>query len=473
MMNDDGGDSRPDTRARAYTIRRGLLLWLLPPLCIILAIGVALDYHNGMAPLRRAYDHTLANAVSELASSGLASRIGREGAAISPHAAQILDALDIGLTDYRTYFRLRRLSDGRQAGQADLPEAPAAQVGASGVAFSDSSYRGQKIRVASRRIATNDGPIIITVAETTQKHDAASWRIVGSLLLTDMLQLGGTVLLVWLGVRQGLRPLSRLRADLAERSPGALAPLDTTRTPQEVRPIVAELNRLFGTVRASATAQQRFLADAAHQIRTPLAGLRARVELMLRKTAADEQHRDLEVLLSSIDRLSHTAHQLLALARADPSARASIDFVPVDLLSLTADVVEHQFDHALARRIDLGLDAAPISVPGSPWMLRELLLNLVDNALRYTPEGGRVTVRCGAQDEGVFLAVEDDGPGIPVTERTHVCERFYRMPGSPGSGCGLGLSIVAEVARLHVADLQITEGPGGRGTSMKVLFGGG
>ncbi|WP_137864222.1 MULTISPECIES: sensor histidine kinase [unclassified Sphingomonas] len=460
-------DSDPGPNAKAsppYTIRRRLLLWLLPPLCIVLAIGVALDYHNGMAPLRRAYDHTLANATNDIAAA-----IEGKGDLADARARRILASLDVGLADYRSYYRLRSVANGEMAGQADLPEASITAP----VSFADTFYRGQKLRIASRRIDTGAGPVIVTVAETTQKHDAASWRIVGSLLLTDVLQLGATILFVWLGVRQGLRPLSRLREDISQRSPSTLEPLDPATVPEEVQPIVAELNRLFATVRESALSQQRFLADAAHQIRTPLAGLRARVELMHRKTAVDAQHRDLEVLLSSIDRLSHTAHQLLALARADPSARASIDFVPVDLLSLTADVVEHQFDHALARRIDLGLDAVPISVTGSPWMLRELLLNLVDNALRYTPEGGQVTVRCGAQGEGVFLAVEDDGPGIPVAERAHVCNRFYRMPGSPGSGCGLGLSIVAEVARLHMADLQIGDGLSGRGTRVKVLFGGG
>jgi two-component system, OmpR family, sensor histidine kinase TctE len=279
-----------------------------------------------------------------------------------------------------------------------------------------------------------------------------------------------TVALIWFGVNLGLRPLLRMRDDIAARSPQDLAPLDVSSVPGEVQLVVVAINRLFATVREAAQSQQRFLADAAHQIRTPLAGLKSRLEVLLDQPSAEISREDLQTLVQSVDRLAHTAHQLLALARAEPAAHVSLAFERVDLGQLSEQAAERAFDRAIAQGLELEVQVEQVVVNGVPWLLRELLDNLIDNAIRYTQPGGKVVVRCHRQDGGVQLQVEDNGPGIPSAQRMRVRERFYRVPGSPGTGTGLGLAIVDEVARLHRAQLVIDAGEGGAGTCVTLMF---
>jgi len=336
--------------------------------------------------------------------------------------------------------------------------------------FGDRVFRGRPIRIARYTTRVGNAQVSVVIAETLRKRISATRRILTTVVLTDILQLAGTLLLVWLAVRYGVRPLRALGEQIAQRSGRDLAPLDPGPVPAEVRPLVSALNSLFDTVRAAARAQQQFLADAAHQLRTPLTGLIAQLDLLARDSSSEPLRGRLSALHEGTRRLAHTANQLLALARSERSATTPDDFQPVALPLLVGDVVAHQLDRSLAAQIDLGADSAPASVHGSEWLLRELLANLVDNALSYTPAGGRVTVRCGSGPGGAFLEVEDDGPGIPAAERQRVRERFYRLRGTRGDGCGLGLAIVEEIARAHEADFVIGEGAGGRGTRARVEF---
>jgi len=267
-----------------------------------------------------------------------------------------------------------------------------------------------------------------------------------------------------------------LRDQIARRSARDLAALDESQVPGEVRPLTQALNRLFATVAEAANAQHRFLANAAHQLRTPLAGLQAQLELLsndLREQGASDPALRERVarLHAGMQRLGHTANQLLALARAEPAANPGGDFRTLDLADLAKDGVAAHFDRALAAHIDLGLEAEPAPTQASDWLLRELLANLIDNALTYTPAGGSVTVRCATVSElrQVFLEVEDDGPGIPESERVRVFERFYRVAGER-EGNGLGLAIVEEIARAHGAAVTLTSAAGGRGTRVRVMF---
>jgi two-component system sensor histidine kinase TctE len=294
--------------------------------------------------------------------------------------------------------------------------------------------------------------------------------------------------------------------DLAEavedRSPRDLSPIDEAASPTEVRPLVHSLNRLFALVNAQAEGQRRFVADAAHQLRTPLAGLQAQVEAWAmmakasapprvphqeseRKMALTQEGRaqgaivlgadQIEKLRNATRRTSQLAHQLLALSRAD--AR-SLDAQPpqrVDLKDLCEALLESFLDAATGKGLDLGLDVQPVHVTGHGWLLRELVSNLVDNAIKYTPAGGIVTLRCGmrqgrAGPPRVFIEVEDDGPGVPEAERARVTQRFYRVPGTVGEGTGLGLAIADEIARVHRASLRLGAGPQGRGLLVTVTF---
>jgi len=273
-----------------------------------------------------------------------------------------------------------------------------------------------------------------------------------------------------LGISVALRPLQRLRDQIADRPSHNLTPLPTDNVPGEVLPLVESLNALLATVRDSALSQQHFLANAAHQLRTPLTGVKAQLEVLARDTAGTPLHERIALLHGGIDRLAHTANQLLALARAEPSAHGSSRFLPVDLPKLITQVVSASLDRALAHDIDLGADCQPARVAGVFWVLHELLLNLVDNAIRHTPAGGHITLRCGVEGGRPFLEVDDTGSGIAPAEREKVKERFYRGANSDGDSCGLGLAIVEESARAHGASFSILDGRCGRGARMRIDF---
>jgi two-component system sensor histidine kinase TctE len=223
-------------------------------------------------------------------------------------------------------------------------------------------------------------------------------------------------------------------------------------------------------VNAQAESQRRFVADAAHQLRTPLAGLQAQVEAWAqaanaagRGGAVELQREQVNKLRGATRRTSQLANQLLALSRADARTMQTQPMQRVDLKALCEDLLQAHLDAASAKRLDLGMDAEPVQVMGHEWLLRELLANLVDNAVRYTPDGGTVTIRCGRRGGGAFLEVEDDGPGVPPHERGRVLERFYRVQGTGGEGNGLGLAIAQEIARVHHSQLELHPPAGGRG----------
>jgi len=453
--------------ARSGTIRRRLLLILLGPLTLLLSLGIVLDYSAGMAPLQAAFDQALVNETLAIAAQ---LRPDAAGAIQFDLPQQAIDVLRSDKDD-TVYYLVQDASGATLGGDAGLPVA--GHAGAN-PAFRDAQFAGHSVRAASYRVNTTAGTATITVAETTRKRLHARRRMLTTIILSDLVQLAGILATVWLGVRIGLRPLLSLRTQIDSRSARDLAPLDETQVPGEVQPLTRALNRLFATVRATAQGQLQFLANAAHQLRTPMAGLQTQIELLIQDPAAAQLRGPLTGMLNGTRRLGHTANQLLALARAEPTAAAAVDFRELDLRGIAEEVVARQFETALQRHIDLGVEAAHARVNGSGWLLRELLDNLVDNALAYTPAEGRVTVRCGVDDGAAghaFLEVEDDGPGIAPELRARVVERFYRPPGTPGEGCGLGLAIVDEIARAHHAALRIDDGAHHTGTRVRITFG--
>ena len=446
----------------APSVRRRLLRFLLLPLALLLGIGIFIDYQTGTSSIRLAYDQVLREASLAIAAH-VRNAHGEIVADLPPQSVAMLrsDSRDT------IYYVVRGPLGGLISGDSDLPVSGLDQ---SMPAYRDVVYRGQPIRIVGYATIVDGAAVTIAVAETLHKRESASKHILTSIVLSDVLQLIGTLLLVWLGVRYGVRPLRALSAQIAKRSARELSPLDQVAVPAEVRPLVQALNGLFETVRVAALSQQQFLANAAHQLRTPLTGIIAQLDLLARDPDAGAVRDRLVALHEGTRRLAHTANQLLALARAEPSANLVDDFHQVDLGLLVAETVARHLDRSLLTHIDLGAEAESVRVHGSAWLLRELLANLVDNALHYTPVGGCVTVRCGRCESGAFLEVEDDGPGIPEADRAHILERFYRVPGSPGSGCGLGLAIVDEIARVHDAHLTIDAAPAAHGTLARVRF---
>ncbi len=344
--------------------------------------------------------------------------------------------------------------------------------------FSSQEYNGVVYRIVSQRIIGSPGELTVRLADGASVRTQWLRRLWFRVVLPNLLLAVGAAFAVNWAVRRALRPLLAIKDAVEGRSPRDLTPLDATGSPDEVRPLVQSLNRLFALVNAQAESQRRFVADAAHQLRTPLAGLQAQVEAWALTDADTVTLRadQIRKLRDATRRTSQLATQLLALSRADARSSQPEPAQAVDLKVLCEQVLEEFLDAAAAKHLDLGLEAAAVQASGYAWLLRELLANLLDNAIRYTPAGGHVTLRCGlrnAQGTGAqqaFVEVEDNGPGVPAQERPRMLERFYRLPGSPGEGNGLGLAIADEIARVHHSQLHIGTGASGHGLCCTLLL---
>jgi two-component system, OmpR family, sensor histidine kinase TctE len=354
------------------------------------------------------------------------------------------------------------------AGDAQIPIVPMNSASAQLFAMAQIDHRS--LRTLTTRFDTRAGVILITAADARPPLEPAARFGFMSTLLWDFVQLDVTLVLVWVGIQLGLRPVKRLRDEIADRSPLDLRPIVESSVPREIAPVVVTLNRLFTMLRTAVQSQQQFIANTAHQLRTPITGMQAQLDLLVAEPAAQPIKGRLLTLQEGIRQLAHSANQLLTLARADPAANIAAKNQPVDLKAIIGEVVAKFFDRALQANIDLGVEAAPIIIRADPSLLDDLLSNLIDNALKYTPAGGSVTASAGLQNGKPFLAVEDTGPGIPESERQRVRQRFYRLPNSPGHGSGLGLAIVDEIARLYDSTLSIGPGADGRGTKVLLLF---
>ena len=346
--------------------------------------------------------------------------------------------------------------------------------------FHSEQNSGLTWRIVRQRQQTVVGEVIVALADGSNPQQQWLRSILIKVLLPHLVIVAAAAFAVRWAVDRALRPLLELTEVVARRSPQDLSPIDNTATPQEVRPLVAALNRLFGLVEAQGESQRRFIADAAHQLRTPLAGLQAQVEAWAQAARRIVPSggagtmllpvEQIEKLRGATRRTSQLASQLLALSRADARSMAAQPMQAVEIKALCESILEAQLDAASHKQIDLGLDAEPTTVPGHEWLLRELLTNLVDNAIKYTPKGGSVTIRCGPLGRGAFLEVEDDGPGVPEHEWPRLFERFYRVPGTQGEGNGLGLAIAEEIARVHRSQLRLAAGEGGRGLKISLVL---
>jgi len=335
--------------------------------------------------------------------------------------------------------------------------------------FVDGQYRDNRTRNAIYLKTTPRGDVTIIVAETVKKREASSRRILTAMIVPNLAVILATLLTIYFGVRRGLAPLEILEAEIASRSPRDLHEIDDSTTPLEIRPLLARLNVLFVLLREAAASQQRFLADAAHQLRTPLTGLQTQIDLAAREGRFDSDPERLLRVNEATGRIGHLIGQLITFVRTEPTASLDQSFEPVALHELVEQAASMFLDQALSKKIDLGFDPGRATVSGIPWMLREALANLIDNALRYTPPGGIVTVSSHQREAQCELVVEDNGKGIPNDERDHVFERFYRIRGSSGDGCGLGLAIVKEIVILHSAEIRIEE-PATGGTRFVLIF---
>src|SRR5262245_2353833 len=315
--------------------------------------------------------------------------------------------------------------------------------------------------------------LVIQVSQPLAVREARAARLALHTLAPFGVLMPVLALLVWWIVGRALEPLRTVTGRVASRRPGTFEPLSQTGLPEEIQPLVSALNELLARLEAALEHERAFIADAAHELRSPLTALD--LQLQTFESAADEQGRAraLAPLRAGVERATRLVGQMLSLAREQQGPRPAPGAVP--LAPLAVAIVEEMLALADRRRIDLGLGAAePVAVQGDPEALRTLLRNLVDNALRYTPEGGRVdvSVRRDAAAEGraAMLEVVDTGPGIPERDRARVFDRFYRVPGTASTGSGIGLALVRAIAQRHQGRVELATGPGGVGLAVRVVL---
>ncbi len=447
------------------SLRVGLLSRLGPVLVLLLTLDALACYFTALYFANLVYDRWLTDSARSLAQA-VSSENGRIEFDPPRVALQIFQFDEVD----RTYFKIASQRRGFIAGERSLPgDLPPLN----GIALKEANVGGQRVRVVSTRIAPaqTDDTVTVTIAETLIKRTTLARDILLAMVAPQFALVGIATLLAWLGISHGLKPLTDLASQIEARDQNNLAPVPQSGLPREARVLAGRINELLARLGSAIQAQKRFVADAAHQLRTPLAAVMLHTERAQRAPNAEAEREALEALHRSVERAARVSQQLLALARTDPQASNNVELKPLDLVALARRVGEEWVPRALKRDIDFGLVApdSPVMVKGDGWLLSELLSNLIDNALRYCAAAGRVSVIV-EQGARPSLAVQDDGPGIPEDERARIFERFYRLPDSPGDGCGLGLAIVDEIAQLHGARIVVGPGSDGRGSRFTVVF---
>ena len=432
-----------------------ILDWMLAPLLFVWPISIAVTHFFANNVASFPYDQALREHVSAI-SRQIRFVDGRPQIAAAGSIRILLRSDEID----NVYFHVLGPGGKLLLGDKELP-APGVELAKAGdepgeLYFRDTEYSGQDLRVAYMYMGEpgmhRDRWLLVEVAETLEKRAQLSNKIIASVILPQFVIIPLAVILVWFGLSQGLRPLTRLRQRIEARREADLSPIALRRVPEELRPLTEAFNSMLARMQQNVEAQRRFVADAAHQMRTPLTGLKTQAQVAMRETDPEQLRHALCQMSISVDRASHLVNQLLALARAEASEHSQQTLVPLDLDQLLREIVGAWVIQSLDRKIDLGYEpAGGVVILGNAFLLREMINNLIDNALRYTPSGGQITCRVVVQGEFSLLEIEDNGIGISDTEALLVFERFYRVDGTGAEGSGLGLAIVREIAELHQA----------------------
>ncbi|RSD24665.1 sensor histidine kinase [Pandoraea apista] len=461
-------------------LRRQLALWLLFPLLGLLALDTWLTYQRAMSAANSAFDRSLEFSIKSI----------REGTQLIDGEVQVnlpYLALEMFESDRggKIYYVIREDGGRAVTGYHDLPMPPGRLAPEPyHTAFYDAVYRGEALRMGALQLPVHDVPnaqtraVWIVVGETTESRHELARQILTGALQQEVLLVVLALAIVWLGVTRGLRPLNRLSAKVAARSEDDTTPLDNVDLPTEVKPLVESINQYVGRVGRMQASRQRFFADAAHQLKTPLAIIQAESELTLRESLSEPARTRVERLNHAVKQAAKSVRQLLSLSRLEAEGGPPVAMVPLRLDEVARSVALDWSPVARSRHIDLGFEHdGPVPVLAQRELLSELCGNLIDNAIRYAArvgDGTVITVRTRREADAAVLQVVDNGPGIPVHEREAVFERFYRREhhgATPQSadGSGLGLAIVKEIARMHRAEVALGDAPGG-GLDVTVRF---
>lgn len=456
---------------KPVSLRGQLLRHILVPLLAVLLIGSLIIFAIARHISNEIHDQWLLDSAMTLAQQ-LKMRDGRIALNLPASAMEMFhfDRVD------RIFHEVKTNSQGIVSSTAHFPELPGAPPEPGEHFYYDTEIAGQNVRVIAFASATKTAPPIVVevqVAETLQKRQAMTEMII---LFLAPIQIAIQILagvFIWSAVTQNLSKVDDIAARLTGYDQDNLYPIsDAKSVPLEIQPLVTALNGLIQKLGDAQSNQRRFIANAAHQMRTPLAALQVQTQRALREHDPLKHSEALKAALAAVTRLRHVVQQILTLARSEPNTQTMLAMQALDLAELAREEVERWTDQAIERGIDLGYEGPEhaVMIDGEASLLRELVGNLLDNAIRYCFAGGTVTLKL--REAPTTLIVEDDGPGIPEEEQQRVFERFYRLANSTmAEGCGLGLSIAREIAARHGAQLTLNSMPGGRGTRAEILFG--
>lgn len=454
--------------------------WMMVPLLIVWPLGVGVTYIISVTLADSAFDQALAVKLRTF-TTNLAWFAERGEVSLGIQPAALFPDGDA------SFYRIQDTRAQVLSGDEQLPFLTPKNRTLKDPTIITAAYEDIRVRAAATwHLPPGAGaPLLVVLAESTDRRTALANEIMRDMMVPQGIIVVSLVLLMWFGMRRGTAPLEQLRERVAARQPNDLSRLDAPDAPIEVEPLIRAFNDLLSRVERAGFAQRRFIANAAHQLRTPLAGVKTQTELALRDTEPASQQAALRNIAAGTARTAHLVNQLLALARAEADAAVELNLVAVDLRVVAREAAEAALPRARAKDIDLGVELpeTEVIVTGEPTLLHELAANLAENAIAYTPNGGHVTLRVAQRVPGnaddiaavtparsAMLEVEDNGIGIPEAERELVFERFHRVMGTGVQGSGLGLAIVREVAERHRATVQIATPVAGTGTLMRVTF---
>ncbi len=458
-------------RSRAFlSLRARLLLWLLVPLGVAAVMGIFMGYDDARQTAARVQDQLLLGSARIIAQQ-IRYDEGVLEVAIPPAALELFQSPDRDMV----YYRIASAKGLLLSGYAEVPAPPAPVRPEESSAFT-AVVRDQPVRVMVYAqpvfAAPQESPVVIEVAQTFRGRDRMVRQIMGVVVWQELGMMLLVAVLVWIALRPGLAGLVHLGQLVGERSPGSLEPLDPGPVPRELQPLVAALNGYIQRLDAQMAARGRFIANASHQLRTPFTVLQTQVNFALKTADPAVKDEALAALAREVRGGIRLVNQLLSLSVAEAGGHVPVSRTPVDLAAVAQQVLEEQAALAQAKDIDLGiaLHAGDARLAASPSMVHELVANLVDNALRYTQPKGVVTVSLDRDSEALVLKVEDNGPGIPLQDRTRVFERFIRLDPTSSNGCGLGLAIVQEIVQNLGGRIELGDPPEGSGLMVTVRF---
>ena len=452
------------SKKKLGSLRGQFLRWLLIPLILLVGLNAFSVYNNALDAADLAYDRSLlssARAVGE--------RVAIVDGKVTVDVPYV--ALDSFETDTlgRLYYKVTGVNGEFISGYEDLPDLPKnvarSDIYPALVHFFHTEYQGQTVRIAALYQPVYDdrmrGIALIEVAETLDARRGMSRKILFDTLIRQAILVCAVALLVWVALRFVLHPLMQLRENVAARESTDLSDFDPHMVHREIRPLVFAMNGYMKRLQSLIEGQKRFIADASHQLRTPLTVLKTQAELALRENDVTAMRQIVQSIAQTTDSTVHLANRLLTLARTGHGI-ADTEMQMISLSALAREVCLELAVSAVRKHIDLSLEAkTDASMNGHRLLLHEMLMNLLDNAIFYTPEHGRIVLRVDSSSSGIWLEVEDSGPGIPETERGKVFEPFYRVTATSGAnpgGTGLGLSIVSDIVHLHHGTIVLTDG---------------